>query len=115
MNQSEKQVRIGVLMPHAPVLVPAIGGKYGNQAAASVGAMAEAARRVVKAAPETVVLISPHSPRRAERFAIWDGDASQRLVVSIRRASRCGGFAGGRNACRDDCGGGRIAECKFGG
>lgn len=60
-------------MPHAPVLVPAIGGRHGNQAAASVGAMAEAARRVVKDAPETVVLISPHSPRRRGMFAIWDG------------------------------------------
>ena len=35
--------------------------------------MAEAARRVVRAGPETVVLISPHTPRRRGAFAIWAG------------------------------------------
>ena len=73
MNQSEGQVIIAVLMPHAPVLVPAVGGKRGNRAAASVSAMTEAARRIVKAGPETVVLISPHSPRRRMAFAIRAG------------------------------------------
>ena len=74
MNKSEGQVITAALMPHAPVLVPAVGGKRGNQAAASVGAMAEAARRVVRAGPETIVLISPHTPRRRESFAIWAGN-----------------------------------------
>jgi len=73
MNKLEGQVIIAVLMPHAPVLVPAVGGKHGNQAGASVSAMAEAARRVVRAKPETVVLISPHTPRRRGAFAIWAG------------------------------------------
>jgi AmmeMemoRadiSam system protein A len=73
MNKSEGQVIIAVLMPHAPVLVPAVGGKRGNRAGASVGAMAEAARRVVRARPETVVLVSPHTPRRQGAFAIWAG------------------------------------------
>jgi len=73
MNKSEGQVVIAVLMPHAPVLVPAVGGERDNPADASVNAMAEAARRVVKARPETVVLISPHSPRRRGAFAIWAG------------------------------------------
>src|SRR5208283_4498031 len=73
MNKSEGQVTIAVLMPHAPVLVPAVGGKRGNRAAASVGAMTEAARRVVRAKPETIVLVSPHTPRRRGAFAIWAG------------------------------------------
>jgi AmmeMemoRadiSam system protein A len=68
------QVIIAALMSHAPVLVPAVGGKRGNQAAASVGAMAEAARRIVRAGPETIILISPHTPRRQEAFAIWAGN-----------------------------------------
>lgn len=67
-------------MPHAPVLVPAVGGKRGNRAAASVGAMAGAARQVVKAGPETIVLISPHAPRRRGAFAIWAG---QRVSGSL--------------------------------
>jgi AmmeMemoRadiSam system protein A len=73
MNKPEGQVIIAALMPHAPVLVPAVGGKRGNRAAASVSAMTEAARRIVKAGPETVVLISPHTPRRQTAFAIRAG------------------------------------------
>ena len=73
MNELEGRVIIAVLMPHAPVLVPAVGGKRGNRAGASVGAMAEAARRVVKAGPDAIVLISPHTPRRRGAFAIWAG------------------------------------------
>ena len=68
---SEGKVIIAALMPHAPVLVPAVGGERGNNARASIQAMAAAARRVVMAAPETIVLISPHSPRRRGMFAIW--------------------------------------------
>jgi AmmeMemoRadiSam system protein A len=73
MNKSEGQVIIAALMPHAPVLVPAVGGKRGNRAAASVNGMIEAARRIVRAGPETVVLVSPHTPRRRMAFAIRAG------------------------------------------
>ena len=80
MNKSEGRIIIAALMPHAPVLVPAVGGKRGNRAAASVSAMAEAARRVIKAGPDTIVLISPHTPRRRGAFAIWAG---QRVSGSL--------------------------------
>jgi AmmeMemoRadiSam system protein A len=73
MNLPEKHVRIAVLMPHAPVLVPTVGGRRGNQAAASVKAMTEAARRLVESGPEAVVIISPHTPRRRGAFGIWAG------------------------------------------
>jgi MEMO1 family protein len=73
MNLPEKHVCIAVLMPHAPVLVPTVGGRRGNQAAASVKAMVEVARRVVEARPEAVVVISPHTPRRRGAIGIWAG------------------------------------------
>ncbi len=73
MNLPEQYVCIAVLMPHAPVLVPAVRGTSGKRAAASVEAMAEAARRVVKAGPEALVVISPHTPRRRGAFGIWAG------------------------------------------
>jgi MEMO1 family protein len=60
-----------VLMPHAPVLVPAIGGSRGNAAAASTQAMREAAARVMAHQPETVLVISPHSPRQRRAFGLW--------------------------------------------
>jgi len=73
MKTVENQVAIAVLMPHAPTLVPAVGGTRGNRASASVNAMAEVARRVVRTHPDALVLISPHTPRRAGAFAIWAG------------------------------------------
>jgi AmmeMemoRadiSam system protein A len=82
MNKSDGQIIIAALMPHAPVLVPAVGGKRGNRAIASVNAMTEAARWIVKAGPETVVLVSPHTPRRRMAFAIWAGG---RLNGSLAR------------------------------
>ena len=70
-NTSEGRVIIAALMPHAPALVPAVSGQRGNRAGASVSAMTEAARRIVRAGPEMVVLISPHTPRRRMAFAVF--------------------------------------------
>ncbi len=81
-GMSEGTVIIAALMPHAPVLVPAVGGERGNSAGASVRAMSQAARRMVVAAPETVVLISSHSPRRRGMFAIR---ADGRIAGSLAR------------------------------
>jgi MEMO1 family protein len=81
MNVFAEQVRIAALMPHAPVLVPAVGGRRGNLATASISAMAEASRRIVEAKPETVIIISPHTMRRRGAFAIWaDGRVSGSLA-----------------------------------
>ncbi len=60
-------------MPHAPVLIPEVGGGREREAGATVEAMWQAARAVVNSRPDTVVLISPHSPRRSGQFGIWPG------------------------------------------
>jgi uncharacterized protein (TIGR00296 family) len=59
------------LMPHAPVLVPGVGGKHLARVQATVSAMTALAGRVAAARPDSVVLISPHSPRRPVEFGIW--------------------------------------------
>lgn len=59
------------LMPHAPVLVPGVGGRHLAQVAATAAAMRKLAARVVAAKPETLILISPHSPRRAGAIGLW--------------------------------------------
>jgi len=64
-----------VLMPHAPILVPGVGGERGTATAASRRAMRAAAACVTGHRPETVVLISPHSPRQPHLFGLWDGEA----------------------------------------
>jgi aromatic ring-opening dioxygenase LigB subunit/AMMECR1 domain-containing protein len=63
-----------VLMPHAPILVPEVGGKKGDAAQASCQAMREAVACVMSFRPETLVLISPHSPRQPGAFGVWAGE-----------------------------------------
>jgi AmmeMemoRadiSam system protein A len=67
-------VACAVLMPHAPILVPEVGGQRGEAAQASSQAMRQAAACVMSFRPETLVLISPHSPRHARAFGIWAGE-----------------------------------------
>lgn len=66
-----------VLMPHAPILVPGVGGERSGAAAASCRAMRAAASCVVSHRPATVVLISPHAPRQPGAFGLWADDPLQ--------------------------------------
>jgi AmmeMemoRadiSam system protein A len=72
-NQSAAAV-CAVLMAHAPILVPEVGGERGGEARASSQAMRQAAACVAGLKPETVVLISPHSPRHRRAFGLWGGE-----------------------------------------
>lgn len=69
-----QSVSIAVLMPHAPVLVPAVGGERLPEVASTVAAMREVAARVVARGPDGIVLISPHSPREQRAFGVWMHD-----------------------------------------
>ncbi len=60
-------------MCHAPIVVPAVGGARARSCAASTRAMAVAARRVVAARPEALVLLSPHTPRVRGAFSCVAG------------------------------------------
>lgn len=59
------------LMPHAPILVPGVGGRELARAAATAKALGELARHALAARPDTLVLISPHSPRHSDAFGFW--------------------------------------------
>lgn len=48
--------------PHPPLLVPEIGGSRIELVADSQRALRDFSRRVIRASPETVIVISPHSP-----------------------------------------------------
>jgi len=73
----EPGVVCAVLMPHAPILVPEVGGKREDAAAASREAMRTAAKYVLDHRPQTVVVISPHSPRQEVAFGLWMDDLLQ--------------------------------------
>jgi AmmeMemoRadiSam system protein A len=60
-------------MPHAPVLIPALAGERLADVSATVNALREVARHVVQSRPDTLVVISPHGPRRRHSFGVWDG------------------------------------------
>lgn len=59
------------LMPHAPILVPGVGRKRLADAAATARAMKLVADHAMTAQPDTIVLISPHSPRLPGAFGLW--------------------------------------------
>ncbi len=52
----------GLLLPHPPVLVPAVGGGRESDAGITLAGLQKAAERFRDFAPETVVIISPHAP-----------------------------------------------------
>lgn len=48
--------------PHPPIIVPEVGGREADSAAATVRGMREVAARVSAASPDTLVVITPHGP-----------------------------------------------------
>lgn len=56
------QIVFAGIAPHPPLLVPEVGGNRIGQVVNTQRALREFSRRLVDTNPETVVLISPHSP-----------------------------------------------------
>ncbi len=70
------------LMPHPPIVVPGVGEGRERGAESTVNAMRAVAERLVRAQAQTLVVISPHSPRRSGCFGIW---RTGRLTGSLGR------------------------------
>ena len=60
----------GALLPHPPILLPAIGQGREKEAAATLQACGEAAREIASWEPDVLVLISPHAPSKARAVAV---------------------------------------------
>jgi aromatic ring-opening dioxygenase LigB subunit len=56
------------IAPHPPLLIPEVGGRRIEQVAGSQRAMREFSFRLVAAKPDTVVVVSPHSPLDPRAF-----------------------------------------------
>lgn len=65
---------IGFLLPHPPVLVPAVGNGREGEAAITLRSMNEAASRIAAFAPDTVVVISPHAPLYRDYLFAYAGN-----------------------------------------
>jgi aromatic ring-opening dioxygenase LigB subunit len=61
---------VAVLMCHAPIVIPPIGGERGTECAATTAAMREAGRIVAASGAETAIIFSPHLPRHRESFGV---------------------------------------------
>lgn len=63
-------IETAVLMCHAPIVVPAIGGARGAASSATTAAMRRVAEHVVATGAEALVLVSPHAARRPAAFGL---------------------------------------------
>ncbi|MCS6818066.1 MAG: hypothetical protein N0A16_07860 [Blastocatellia bacterium] len=67
-------IAMTVVLPHAPILIGAVGGELVRQAAPLVKAIESLARAIAHVNPETVVLATPHAPVAFHAFGIHLGD-----------------------------------------
>lgn len=61
-------------MCHAPIVIPPIGRERASDCQASTRAMEQAARSLVDARPETIVVLSPHLSRHPSAFGCCVGE-----------------------------------------
>jgi len=74
-------VTLALLLPHAPILVPAVAGERAADCGATMRAMRRAADRLVAHRPSAVVLLSPHAPRHPAEFGIAQGPLAGSLAA----------------------------------
>ena len=72
----------GVISPHPPIFVPAVGGREAHVAQASLDALEAVRQALADFAPETIVLMSPHAPVAYDAFVL---DASTHVVGSLEQ------------------------------
>ena len=64
------------MLPHPPLIVPAIGKGEERKIQKTIDAYHEAARRIAACRPETIILISPHQIMYADYFHISPGEGA---------------------------------------
>lgn len=79
----------GVISPHPPVFVRAVGGSRAQITHDSLDALGRAGEALYAYAPETIVVMSPHAPALADEIAIDDapshsGSLAQFGDLSVR-------------------------------
>lgn len=64
------------VVPHPPLIVPEVGRGEERAIQSTVDAYEEVSRRIASAAPDTIVVISPHAPLYRDCFHVSTGDAA---------------------------------------
>ena len=70
------------MLPHPPILIPAIGRGEEGRLEKTASAYREAAERIRRMEPETLVLLSPHQTMYADYFHISPGDGGQGGILA---------------------------------
>ncbi len=73
---------LGIIAPHPPIMLDAVGGRDAARTRDSVDAMTEAADALGRFGPDTVVVMSPHSPSVSDAFVI---DTAERYGGDLSR------------------------------
>src|SRR5512139_3775319 len=60
----------GIIAPHPPIMVEAVGGRRADVTKASIAALASAAEALAAFDPDLVVIMSPHAPAFSDVFAV---------------------------------------------
>jgi MEMO1 family protein len=66
--------RAAVLMCHAPIVIPAIGNDRAGECETTTEAMRGAAQVLTQCGAETVLVLSPHTPRHRQAFGFVTGE-----------------------------------------
>lgn len=93
-------LRAAILQCHAPIVIPAIGASQAHACAASTAAMREAAYHVVRSGATTVLLVSPHTPRRLSAFSFFAGGNLRGDFHAFGVHGLDAAFPGDAEACR---------------
>lgn len=73
---------LGIIAPHPPIIVRDVGGARSEVASASIEALQSAATSLRGFAPDTLVIISPHTPGLSDAFAV---ETSSRVSGTLGR------------------------------
>ena len=74
----------GIIAPHPPILVRAVGGARGRRHAGFPRGAAQPRRALARFEPETVVVMSPHAPALSDAFVV---DGARRACGARSRSS----------------------------
>lgn len=72
------------VVPHPPIIVPAVGKGEEHKIQATFDAYDEVARRIAQLKPDTIVLSSPHATSYADYFHLSGGAGAKGSLASFR-------------------------------
>lgn len=85
---------LGIIAPHPPIMVEAVGGPQAAATADSADSMRRAAALLDRFAPDTVVIVSPHAPTFADAFTVTGSERLHGDLGQFRAAGVAHDVAG---------------------